>query len=65
MTCCGKTICSGCFNAPVYDNQGNIIAEKACAFCRTPESTSVEGINKRVEIERRCYGNLQPRSILF
>jgi len=22
QSCCGKVICSGCFHAPVYDNQG-------------------------------------------
>ena len=36
MTCCGKRICSGCSYAPVYDNQGNAVAEKKCPYCRTP-----------------------------
>ena len=40
-TCCGKVICSGCSYAPVYDNEGNIVAEKICPFCRTPGSTLV------------------------
>ena len=30
--CCGKVICCGCVYAPVYDNQGNIVAEKKCPF---------------------------------
>ena len=51
--CCGKVICSGCIYAPVYDNQGNIIAEKKCPFCRTPSPTSdeesLERERKRVE----------------
>ena len=40
--CCGKVICCGCVYAPVYDNQGNIVAEKKCPFCRAPASTSRE-----------------------
>ena len=38
--CCGKEICCGCINAPVYDNQGNKIAKKICPFCRLPMPTS-------------------------
>ena len=49
MTCCGKMICSGCRHAPVYDNQGNIIVEKKCPFCRTPETTSNKEIFERVK----------------
>ena len=52
MSCCGKNICSGCYHAPVYDNQGNIVAEKKCPFCRTPAPTdeeSVERLKKRFE----------------
>jgi len=53
MTCCGKEICSGCFYAPVYDNQGNIVTKKSCPFCRTPTPTSeeeaTERLKKRVE----------------
>ena len=52
-TCCGKTICSGCSYAPVYDNQGNKIAEKVCAFCRTPtpytNEEAIEREKKRME----------------
>ena len=55
MSCCGKVICSGCYYAPVYDNQGNIIAEKKCPFCRTPTSISNEEMikrdKKRVELD--------------
>ena len=47
MTCCGKVICSGCCYAPVYDNQGNEIAEKNCPFCRTPLPTTEEEMDER------------------
>ena len=54
-TCCGKEICSGCSYAPVYDNQGNKVDEKKCAFCRTSYPTSkeeaVERLKKRVEVD--------------
>ena len=36
FTCCGKTICSGCVYAPVYDDQGNKVSKQKCPFCRTP-----------------------------
>jgi len=53
MACCGKEICSGCSYAPVYDNRGNEVAEKKCAFCRSPDPESyekgIERIMKRVE----------------
>jgi len=54
-TCCGKRICSGCSHAPVYDNQGNKVDNKKCAFCRTicPETTEEEKNErekKRVEL---------------
>jgi len=51
-TCCGKVICSGCAYAPVYDDQGNIIAEEKCCFCRKPaptEDESMEREKKRVD----------------
>ena len=47
QTCCGKEICSGCIFAPVYDNQGNVVAEKKCPFCRTPYPTTDEELTKR------------------
>ena len=54
MSCCGKMICSGCYYAPVYDNQGNKVT-KVCPFCRTPVPTSeeeaIERTKKRVEVE--------------
>ena len=54
MSCCGKVICSGCGCAPLYDNQGNIVAENKCPFCRTlaPESDeeSFKRINKLVDV---------------
>ena len=54
MTCCGKTICTGCSYADVLDNHGNIVVGKKCPFCRTPEATSVEeaikSLKKRMEV---------------
>ena len=32
---------------PVYDNQGNEVAEKKCPFCRTPAPTSQEEATER------------------
>ena len=53
QTCCGKIICMGCYYAPVYDDQGNVVVEKVCAFCRTvaPKSNdeAVKRLNKFVE----------------
>jgi hypothetical protein len=53
MTCCGKTICSGCIYAPVYDNEGNVVAD-TCPFCRSPPPApgkeSVERTKVRVEL---------------
>jgi len=53
-TCCGKAVCSGCFRAPLYDNQGNKVNNKKCPYCRapTPESNEeiVERLQKRVEV---------------
>ena len=54
MTCCGKSICSGCIHAPVYDNQGNEVDNKKCPFCRTPppdtNEEAVERLTKRMEV---------------
>jgi len=51
--CCGKVICSGCCWAPLYDNQGNVVDNKKCPYCRTPETRLVkevvERLKKRVE----------------
>lgn len=49
MSCCGKMICTGCTHAPVYDNEGNVIAEKTCPFCRTPNPITNEELIKRYE----------------
>ena len=46
-TCCGKVICCGCSHAPVYDNQGNEVDNKKCAFCRTPYPETGEEVIKR------------------
>jgi len=49
-SCCGKVICSGCIHAPVYDNQGNIVDNQKCPFCRTPyPETDEERTKKRME----------------
>ena len=47
--CCGKMICSGCCYADVYDNHGKIIADEKCPFCRTPDTTTHEEANKRLQ----------------
>jgi len=54
MSCCGKIICTGCYYAPVYDNQGNEVDNQKCAFCRTPfpttEEEAVKRLKKRMEV---------------
>lgn len=52
--CCGEIICSGCSYAPVYDNQGNKVANKKCPFCRTPylKSTDDHGVTNEEALER-------------
>ena len=53
MVCCGKEICSGCICAPVYDHEGNVIAEKTCPLCRTPPPSSerwMKRYEKRMEL---------------
>ena len=47
MGCCGKIICCGCIDAPVHDNEGNVI-DDVCPFCRTPPCSNEE-IIKRYE----------------
>jgi len=53
QTCCGKTICSGCIHAPVYDNQGDKVDNKKCPFCRVPTPTTdaeiIKWTKKRME----------------
>ena len=53
MSCCGKTLCSGCSYAPVYDNQGNQVDNQKCPFCRTPypraPEEAVERLKSRME----------------
>ena len=49
QTCCGKTICSGCIHAPLFDNQGNKVNNKKCPFCRTPHPNSNEEAVKRLK----------------
>ena len=57
MTCCGKTICSGCVYAPVYDNQGNKLdndKQNQCPLCKTlapkTKEEAVERVKKRMEV---------------
>ena len=49
MSCCGKTICSGC----IYSIEMESKAKDLCAFCRTPHSSSyeeeIERINKLID----------------
>ena len=54
MSCCGKTVCSGCCHAPLYDNQGNKVDNKKCPFCRTRAPTSDEELatSKRKRVEK-------------
>jgi len=47
MSCCGKTICSGCSYAPVYDDQGNKVDNQKCPFCRTPDPDTEKEVNER------------------
>jgi len=49
QSCCGKSICSGCFYAPLYDNQGNKVDNKKCPFCRIPYPTSLEEEVQRIK----------------
>lgn len=49
MSCCGKVICSGCYYAPVYDDQGNKVDNKKCPFCRTPPCDSDRETIRRFE----------------
>ena len=49
MPCCGKVICSGCYYAPVYDDQGNKVDNKKCPFCRTPPVDSNRETIRRFE----------------
>jgi len=49
VACCGKLICNGCIHAPVYDHQGNVIAEEKCPFCRTPTPSSEDELLKLIQ----------------
>ena len=58
MSCCGKVVCSGCFYAPLYDDQGNklnIDKQNECAFCRTTfaksNKVSIERKKKRIDAD--------------
>ena len=57
MSCCGKTICSGCMHAPVYDDQGNEVDNEKCPFCRTPWPEAEELIER--DKERMEKGDVQ------
>jgi len=56
MVCCGKVICAGCCDAPVYDNQGNVVAD-LCPFCRTPPPTLDEFNNMIKRYKKRAEMN--------
>ena len=45
MTCCGKTICSGCIFAMIESEGGADL----CAFCRAPQNVSDEEDIKRIK----------------
>ena len=58
MSCCGKTVCSGCIHAMDMEDIDRGKKEEdrgVCAFCRTPAPTSeeevLERMNKRVDLE--------------
>jgi len=48
MSCCGKTICSGCIHTPVYDHEGNVV-DDTCPFCRSPPPTSEQDEMQRIQ----------------
>jgi len=47
--CCGKLVCGGCGDAPVYDDQGNVVDDYKCPFCRTPYHETDEDYAKRIK----------------
>jgi len=54
-TCCGKVVCTGCVQAPLYDNQGNEVDNKKCPYCRAPwhdtNEEEVQRVKKRVDLD--------------
>ena len=58
QSCCGKSICCGCFYAPLYDNQGNKVDNKKCPFCRTPKPKTNEEALERLK-KRMKAGDAQ------
>ena len=63
--CCGKTVCSGCVYAPVYDDRGKEISsgKNKCPFCRTPTSNSEKENNRRLK-KRMVVGDAEAMYIL-
>jgi len=57
-SCCGTLICSGCIYAPVYDDQGNVIVEQVCAFCRAPFPSTLAEVTER-EMKRMEVNDAQ------
>ena len=53
MSCCGKTICAGCYHAGAM-----VGVDQLCPFCRVPSPTSDEEIIKRT-MERVEVGDAQ------
>ena len=50
QSCCGKVICSGCYYAPVFDNQGNKVDDEKqneCPFCRVVAPKTIEEAMER------------------
>jgi len=50
MPCCGKSICSGCVHAPLYDDQGNEVDNDKCPYCRAPHPKTNEEV---VEMQKK------------
>jgi len=64
-SCCGKIICCGCVYAPVYDNQGNEVAEKTCPFCRVPipEALDPKSNEEIIEREKKRFADNDPIAV--
>ena len=48
LSCCGRVICSGCAHAPLHDEEGNVVTEEPCPFCRTPDPATDDEAVKRL-----------------
>jgi tetratricopeptide (TPR) repeat protein len=61
MSCCGQTICMGCFHANILSNVHDRLKASMCAFCRT-SALDVEECDKRAQ--ERIEAN-DPPSLCF